>query len=182
MFKQFVLAILLAATSLAAVAIPRPAGDVTFRIAGKGPDNLSHYRGKVVLVVIFMPSCEHCQHSTKFLTEIQRDLKPRGFQVIELAFRDEDTDPVLQKFIKTYQTNFPVGAMTGPEMLKFTQVTAEMRPTVPMVFFIDRNGIVRAQFFSSEPFMEEQVQARNIRALASKLLEENAAPVKPAKK
>ncbi len=163
MFRKFALLLLLAA-ACSGVTVPRPAGDVPFTIPGKGPDKLANYKGKVVMLVIFMTTCPHCQKTTDLLTSMQRDYKAQGLQVIELAFRPEDNDDAIRQFVAAHKTNFPVGQIDPEVMAAFGQLTAEMRPTVPIVFLIDREGMVRAQYLGGDPMMEEQYQDQNLRA------------------
>ncbi len=163
MLKKFALLTVLASVC-SAVTLPRPAGDVPFTIPGKGADKLSNYKGKVVLMVIFMTTCPHCQKTTDLLTGIQKDFKSQGLQIIELAFRPEDNEAAIARFAAAHKTNFPVGQIDPNVMAQFGQLTAEMRPTVPILFIIDRQGVVQAQFLGGDPIMEEQYQDQNIRA------------------
>jgi peroxiredoxin len=142
---------------------PRPTGDVPFAIPGKGADNLTNYKGKVVLLEFFMTDCPHCQRAVKVLNSIQRDMKAQ-VKVISLAFRTEDNAEALKNFAKQYQVNYTLGMIDPVLMTTFGQLTAEQHPTVPMVFIIDRNGIVQARYFATDPMMEEQHQEENLRA------------------
>jgi len=54
----------------------------------------------------------------------------------------------------------------------FAQYTPEMRPSVPIIFFIDRNYNIRSQYMGSEPFFETGDQAAKIRAEIDKLVAE----------
>ncbi len=152
------------ACSAFAVTVPRPAGDIPFTIPGKGADNVSKYRGKVVLLMAFLTTCEHCQATTKVLTGIQNDYRKMGLQVIGLAFREDDDTAAVQKFITKFKPGFPVGIVDANILAQFSQITAEMRPTAPMLFFIDRQGLVQSQYLGRDALLEEKFQDENIRA------------------
>jgi thiol-disulfide isomerase/thioredoxin len=181
MFKQFVLSLSLASFCFAAI-LPRPAGDVPFTIPGKGPDKLENYRGKVVMLMIFLTNCPECQRSVKVLSAIEKDYKPHGLRTIALAFHPDDNEAAVKKFVQTYKPSFPVGMIDGLLLLSFGQLTAERRTTVPMLFFIDRKGVVVSQYFGGDPFMQEQYLDTNVRAKLMNLLQAGGAlnGVKPA--
>jgi hypothetical protein len=60
------------------------------------------------------------------------------------------------------------------------QFSSVVRNYVPYMVFIDRKGVIRAQYTGSDPFLMNEVeQEKNIRAEAEKLLTEpGAAPRK----
>jgi thiol-disulfide isomerase/thioredoxin len=176
MLKKCVLSLFMAGVACA-VTVPRPAGDVPFTLLGKGPDKLENYRGKVVMLMVFITSCPDCQHATKVLSGIQKDYKASGLRVIGLAFRSDDDKAAVQHFIDTYKPGFPVGMIDEKLLIQFGQLTPEMRPIVPMLFFVDRKGVVRSQYFGGDPFMEEEYQDQNIRAKALNILQDGGAAV-----
>lgn len=178
MVKKFLALLLFAGLSFAGVTLPRPTGDVPFTVPGKGSDNLTNYKGKVVLLEFFMTTCPHCQRAAKVLSGIQRDYKARGVRVISLAFKPEDNAEALKKFAEEYKTNYTLGMIDGKLMTTFGQLTPEMRPTVPMVFFIDRDGLVQAQYFGTDPMMEEKFLAENLRAKLLFYVQPAVAPAK----
>lgn len=187
--KLFLLASLAALTCAAAV--PRPAGSVPFEVPGKGKDDIANYKGKVVIFAAFITTCPHCQFTTQVLSGIQRDFKSRGVQVIQVVFNDTDTPDVLREFVAKYQPPHPVGIVDGAYFVKWSGVTPEMRPTVPMVYIIDRQGVIQAEYMGASPMMEEKYQNENLRAKLMQYLSAapgagtpKAAPAKakPAKK
>lgn len=178
MLKNSLILFLFASLSFAAM--PRPAGDVPFTALGKGVDNLTKYKGKVVLIEFFMTTCPDCQKSVKVLNNIQQEFKSHGVRVIGLAFRPDDDEAALKKFAEKYNVKYTLGTIDPVLMTTFGELTPEQHPTVPMVFFIDRNGMVQARYFASEPFMLEQYQEQNIRLKLMFYLQPGAAPAKAA--
>ncbi len=177
MMKRLLLVLSLATVSLVAGLIPRPAGEMSFDVPGKGKQTLSQYRGKVVMLVAFLTTCPHCQRATRIMTGIQRDFASKGLQVIEVGFSDRDTPETIKNFVATYKPNFPVGLVDGEYFVKWSLLTPDMRPTVPMVFIIDRKGMVQAQYMGGDPMMQEEYQDQNLRA---KLMQYLGGKITPA--
>jgi hypothetical protein len=101
------------------------------------------------------------------------------------VFNDRDDASAVMSFVKKYKPNFPVGIVQGEFFVRWAQLTPEMRPTVPIVFIIDRNGIIQAQYMGADPMMEEKHVDQNLRAkLMQYLIRPAAAPskAKPAGK
>jgi len=107
------------------------------------------------------------------LSGIEKDLGPKGFAVVEAAVND---NPDVPGFIERFKPNFPIGTANGDAALKYLQWPQDQRPLVPLMMFIDRQGMVRAQYSGlDEKFFDDQ-QDQHIREVAEKLLAEGAAP------
>jgi hypothetical protein len=114
------------------------------------------------------------------LSGIEKDLGPKGFAVVEAAVND---NPEIPDFLNRFHPNFPVGTAPGGAALAYMQWPKDQVPLVPLMVFIDRKGIIRAQFSGhDEKFFDDQ-QDQHIREEAEKLLTESATPSKtPSKK
>jgi len=99
--------------------------------------------------------------------------------VAEGAVNEEGNVP---DFIKTYNPPFPVGRAGGLNALEYLQWPANVRPLVPFMVFIDRTGMIRAQFTGADTTFFDDGQEKNIREQAEKLLNEGATPVKKTSK
>jgi len=107
------------------------------------------------------------------LSGIEKDLGPKGFAVVEAAVNE---NPDLPGFIQRFQPPFPVGTAGGEAALKYLQWPPDQRPLVPLMVFIDRQGVIRAQYSGQdEKFFDDQ-QNQHIRELAEKLLADKAGP------
>ena len=109
----------------------------------------------------------------------RKDLKPKGFEVLEAAVNEEGNVP---DFIKTYNPPFPVGKANGASALDYLQWPAGQRPLVPFMVFIDRTGMIRAQFTGVDSKFFDDSQEKNIREQAEKLLNEGATKMKAKRK
>jgi peroxiredoxin len=181
MLKQLLLFVA-GTVCLFAITIPRPAGDVPLTMVGGRSDNLSNYKGRPVILSVFIATCVECQRTAQRLDQIQKDFKAQGLQVLEVAFRPDDDDAVLRKFAKEHNVTLPIGHIDPDVLVQFGQIKEEMRPTVPMVFFIDRQGMVQGQYFGADPFMEEKYQDQNMRAKLMQLLPKRDAGTKATPK
>ena len=71
-------------------------------------------------------------------------------------------------FIKQFQPNFPVGSLSRETTLEYLQHSPIMNFYVPIVVFIDRQGIIRHQYLGDNPFFQNQ--EKNIRDTIEALL------------
>ena len=89
------------------------------------------------------------------------------------------TAPELQEFIATYKPTFPVGLVDMRFAMQYTQLAPGERPLVPIMFFIDAKGIIRAQYLGGDPFFQpESEMGARIRDEIKKLLAESGPPAK----
>jgi thiol-disulfide isomerase/thioredoxin len=170
MTRCFLALTLLAGAAFGAgIALPRPAGEFVITTPS-GPKRLSSYRGKLVVLNLLLTTCEHCQAATKALSQVQSKYGPQGVQVLGGAF-DGNANVNLTKFLNLYSPTFPVGLAEPADVVSFTQLTPAMRPTAPILLFIDRKGQVRSQFVGSDPIFRGNMAA-NIGAEIEKYLKE----------
>ena len=178
--RHFIVAALglfaLAAPALRAASIPRKVPEFAINLADGKQVAISQYRGKVVAVVFILTTCPHCQKAVRCLSEEQKEFGPRGFQTLASAIEDMARINV-PGFVHTYAPPFPVGYNKQREALDFMQHPPMVQALMPLIAFIDREGVVRAQYEGYEPFFSEEQMAANIHAR----VEELVGPVAPAK-
>ena len=157
-----------ALTALAAEP-PRPSPPLTIERLGAPSLELSQYRGKVVALAFIFTTCSHCQDLTRTLGPLSREYALRGVQVLECAFND-DAKPTMAEFLKNLQPAFPVGWISRAAAMTYMQRSIlDTRPLyVPHMVFLDRSGIVRAEYPGESDFMKDP--ATNIRAELERLL------------
>jgi len=93
-------------------------------------------------------------------------------------------NPDVVGFIRQYNPPFPVGTADNTAALGYMELSPMVRSFVPFMLFIDRQGMIRAQFTGSEPpgfFLADKME-QNIREQAMKLLSEPSAANKPKRK
>jgi hypothetical protein len=97
--------------------------------------------------------------------------------VAEAAVNEDGNVP---DFIRTFNPPFPVGKASGANALEYLQWPPNVRPLVPFMVFIDRLGMIRAQYTGVDANFFDVGQEKNIRDQAEKLLKEGSAPGKKA--
>ena len=96
---------------------------------------------------------------------------PRGVQVLAASF-NPDAGTLVNNFDKQFVSGFPSGFAERDAVLEYLQLS-DPRFFVPILVFIDKKGMVRAQYIGDADFLKDQ--DTNIRALADSLLKEPAA-------
>ncbi len=91
-----------------------------------------------------------------------------------LAAINPDASLRMGEFIQQFKPNYPVGMADPGVVANFSQFTPDMRPTVPIMFFIDRNFSIRAQFMGSDAIFNNGDMGANIRAEIEKLLNDRS--------
>ena len=162
---------LCAVSALIAIAAetPRPSPPLTIERLNAPSIELSQYRGKVVALAFIFTTCSHCQDLTRTLGPLSREYALRGVQVLECAFND-DAKPTMPEFLQQLQPPFPVGwTSRGAAMAYLQRTILDTTPLyVPRMVFLDRRGIIRADYPGESDFMKDP--ATNIRAELEKLL------------
>lgn len=153
---------------------PRPAGEFVIRMPDGSQKLLSSYRGKVVVMAFMYTTCTHCQHTAGLLAKINTDYAGKPVQILGDTI-DTNAQQGLPMFMKITGANFPVGFSSPDQAIKFLHGPQDGW-MVPMLAFIDRNGVVQYENIvtdadsddSAAKFLEDQ--DANIRKEIDKLL------------
>jgi peroxiredoxin len=139
---------------------PRPAGEFVIHMTDGSQKLLSSYRGKVVVMAFMYTTCTHCQHTAGILAKINTQYAGKGVQILGDTI-DSGAAQGIATFLKITGANFPVGYSTSEQALRFLHGPQDGW-FVPMLAFIDRNGLVRSQYIvtdtddSANKFLEDQ--------------------------
>jgi peroxiredoxin len=171
--------LVLAASPVWAAEIPRQAPDFSIQLTGGKQIKVSDYRGKVLCLTFILTTCPHCQKTTQLLDGMYADLAPKGFAVLEAAINE---NPDIPAFISQFKVPFPVGTAGVLAALDYIQWPKDKRPLVPFVVFIDRQGVIRAQYTGVDEAFFDSQQEQHMRDEVEKLLNEGAGKAKPAHK
>jgi peroxiredoxin len=144
--------------------VPRKAAEFVFQMSGGQQQLLSMYKGKTVVLAFMYTTCPHCQKLAQELTKVQQEYAAKGVQVVGATF-DQGAEARVQQFNKSLGLNFPVGYSEQMLVLNFLQHPVNEPYFVPILVFIDRQGMVRSQFIP-----DEDSKPVNIRAELDKLL------------
>ena len=168
-------ALLVAAPAMRAAEVPRKSPDFAISLNGGRQLHLSQYRGKVVVLAFILTGCPHCQETVGLLSKDQRELGSRGLQVVACAIERQAAEDV-PGFIQKFQPPFPVGYNTDANaVLNYLQHPPAEIPYMPMLVFLDREGVIRAQYEGRDPFiLDEAKQEQNLREKIEELLKGDA--------
>jgi len=136
---------------------------------------LSQFRGKVVLIEFLHTTCPHCQHDSAIVEQLYKELGPRGFQPLGVAFNDNAT-LLVEDFVRMLGLTYPVGVASRDTVLGYLQHSYLEPLYVPQMIFVDRKGIIRAQhggigddFLKDDP--EKHLLENHLRDLIEELLQ-----------
>ena len=163
------------AAPLAAQQVPRKVGDLTIKIPGGKPLSLAAYKGKPVVLAFILTSCSHCQHAVDLLSNIQPAYAPRGLEVLASAI-DQNAPMTVPLFVRYMHPPFPVGFDDSNVALDFAGYSSARLPHMPIMLFIDRQGMVRQQHEGAEADYFGDQEEQNFR----KSIDELMTPAKTA--
>jgi thiol-disulfide isomerase/thioredoxin len=116
------------------------------------PRSISEWDGRVVLVNFWAPWCAPCRAEMPMLKQLQRDLGPRGLQVLGLAV--DDPEPV-RRFAAELQINYPL--LTDlMAVLAVQEAFGDTR--LPYSVLIDRQGMI--VFRRAGELKREEIEAQ----------------------
>lgn len=170
--------ILLAAVSAVAVDVPRPAPDFSINMTDGQRIALKQYKGKVCVLAFILTTCPHCQKTVGFLSTMQKDYGPQGLQVVASAI-DDMAKMLVPDFITRFHPPFPVGYSNLNETQAFLQHPTMLRLLMPQVVFMDRQGVIRAQYAGDDKFFADD-QEKHLRDQIEALLKDSTTSKKKA--
>jgi thiol-disulfide isomerase/thioredoxin len=133
---------------------------------------LSSFKGKVVVVEFFLTNCPRCQRVTGTITKLHKELGPRGFQAIGIAFDKGINGPIVTELVQRLGVTYPVGYASSDKVDSYLGRQPLERFRVPQLVVIDRKGIIRAQSRQTD---EKNLEDENyLRNLIDSLLKESA--------
>jgi thiol-disulfide isomerase/thioredoxin len=155
--------------SLQAAPVPRKSPEFAINTMDQKQILLSQHRGKVVALLFILTGCPHCQATTGVLTKLQKEYGARGLQVLSAAIEDTAARDV-PRFIQQFQPAYPVGFANRLSVGQYLQSPPGGRMMMPQLVIIDRSGMIREQHTGDEPYFQEGVQEKNLRASIEALL------------
>jgi len=168
--RTFLLAAMAAATLIAAE-VPRPAPDFTVRMANGKDFKLSDHKGKVIVLEFLLTTCPHCQRASQVMNKVNRELGPQGMQPIGVAVNDM-ANMLVEDYARQFNLDFPVGWSLREPVISFLQHPVMLMMSFPNLVIIDRQGQIRHQFPGGDPFFQNE--EKNLRDVLIPLLKEPA--------
>ncbi|MBI4874246.1 MAG: TlpA family protein disulfide reductase [Acidobacteria bacterium] len=136
--------------------IPRPAPELSFRLASGRAAKLSQFKGKAIALEFLLTTCSHCQQTSQLMARLQAEYGARGFQALGVAINDEKGG-LTAEYVKQFQLKYPVGWTARREAVtSFLQHPPAASMMMPQLIFIDRQGTIRAQYAGTDPFFQNE--------------------------
>lgn len=134
---------------------------------------LSSYRGKVVVIEFLFVRSAHCLRVAQTMNKLHRELGPRGFQPVAIAFGPEATAQMVTYLVNYFKFTYPVGYASPEQVDKYLDRRGNEVLNIPQVVVIDRAGLIRRESGGKggDPMLENEVSLRN---LIDSLLKEGA--------
>jgi peroxiredoxin len=161
------IALILLLAPLVGATVPRLSPEYTVQLTTGRQIKLSSYRGKVVVLMFVLTDCSHCQDTSRFMESIQKEYGPRGVQTLAVAFNDKAL-VLVPGFISQTGASFPVGYDAREPVFSYLQRPLTIQTFVPIMVFIDRQGMIRGQYIGDDKFFEDR--EKNIRNTLETLL------------
>jgi peroxiredoxin len=165
------------APAVRAINLPRQSPEFAISLPGGQQVRLSQYKGKVVVLAFILTWCTHCQAIIGYLIQDQNTYGPRGLQVLASAI-DDDAAAKAPAFIQQFKPPFPVGFNNPLAAIDYLEHPHMLTPHMPILAFIDRQGVIRAQYEGDDVFLAEDRREKNLRAKIEELLKEGTAGAK----
>ena len=160
-----------------AAVLPRPSPDFAINLGQGKHVRISQYKGKTVVVAFILTYCSHCQKAIGVLSKMQQEYGARGLQVLGSATEDMAA-AALPGFLRQFAPPFPVGVNTTDEFVTYMQHPTMLQLYMPGLVFIDKNGLICAQYEGRDTFLEATGMEKNIRAKVEEMLTPPAAAKK----
>jgi len=166
----FVALIALANGVLAISPVPRKSPDFTVvEVSGKQTP-LSSLKGKVVMIEFLLTNCPHCQRVSQTINRLHKELGPRGFHPMGVAFNTDVSERMVTDYVQRFAVTYPVGYSSPQAVDTYLGRSAMERLMVPQIVVIDRQGVIRAQGGpKGDPNLEDE---NYLRTLIESLLRE----------
>jgi glutaredoxin len=157
--------------------VPRKAPYFVIQADSKNGFGPSQYPGIPVIMVFVLTDCSHCEFTANLLNGIEKDYSGR-VRILASAI-DEHAATEFAAFHQKHALNFPLGYNTLADAVHFLGYAPGEVP-MPVIAFIDRNGIIRAQFDGKDKEMVEPYQDKNFRIVLDQLIKEGQTASPPS--
>jgi thiol-disulfide isomerase/thioredoxin len=165
-----ILIVLAVSVSVATEPVPRKSVELTIVEPSGKQTLLSSFQGKVVVIEFLLIDCPHCMRVAQMISRLHKELGPRGFRPVGIAFDPGINEKKVADFARRVGTTYPIGYTSSVVVDGYLGRKTAERFMVPQIVVIDRKGMIRAQ---SRPVRELNLENENyLRNLLDGLLKE----------
>jgi len=158
--------------------VPRKASDIGIQTGTDKYLWLSEQSGKTVVLAFILTTCPHCQFTIGLLNKIQKDYADKGVLVMASAIEPMSSLHI-PDFQKQFHVQFPVGYNEQSYVTKFLGRAENDPMFMPQLVFVDRSGVIQAQFAGDDAALGKDIQEKTLREALDKTLRGAPAPRKP---
>ncbi len=136
------------AVALPSASVPRKSPEFTINEPSGRTTLLSSFKGKVVVIEFLFIKSAHCMRVAQTINKLQKELGPRGFQAIAVAFPAPGSDadgPLVGYMVDSFKLTYPAGYTNSENVDKYLGRQKNDVLNIPQVVVIDRAGMIRAQ-------------------------------------
>ena len=176
-FTYIILLVIFAAwvVALPPASLPRKSPEFAIYEPGGKTTMLSSFKGKVVVIEFLFVGSKHCLRVATTINKLYRELGPRGFQPVGIAFGPEADGANAYLLAQTLKLTYPVGYSSNDNVDTYLARGKDEVLNIPQVVVIDRRGMIRAQSGGrpGDPKLEDE---DSLRALLEGFLKESQPP------
>lgn len=149
-----VLIILVTALPCAAVRLNTPAPDFTLKDLQGGRQNLSGYKGRLILLNFWSTTCPPCVQELPSLNDLYKEQKQAGLVVLGIAL--DPTEKPVRELVGKLRLEFPIMLDSNKDVYFDSYGLFGQ----PVSVIIDRNGLVREKIIGAVDWNAPQVRAK----------------------
>jgi peroxiredoxin len=158
--------------------VPRPAPELVITLNSGEQVLLSKFRGQPVVLEFLLTTCPHCQRCSSVMQKVWSEMGEKSFQALGTAINPENISQarmMIPEYIYRLGLKFPVGYTQRDMAYGWLQADVNAGPVYfPQLVFIDRKGVVRAQYAGTDNFFQDE--EANIRKMVAEIQRDAPAP------
>jgi hypothetical protein len=158
--------------------VPRKASDIGIQTGTDKYVWLSEQSGRTCVLAFILTTCPHCQFTVGLLNKIQKDYADKGVVVLATAVEPMSSLHI-PDFVKEFKPQFTVGYNEESYIQKFLGRPESEPMFFPQLAFVDKNGMIQAEFAGDDPALAKDIQEKSLRDTLEKTLKAGAARPHP---